>query len=436
MYIEKLRLQNFKGFTDIELYFHPQMSVLVGKNGSGKTSIMEAAAIAISTMLVRLDGVSGKSIDKSQARLQPYSPGSTPEVHAQYPVTISAEAVLNSGKKLSWTRSLNKATGSTTVSGAKDMTQFGVSLQDDLRKGDTSLVLPIIAYYGTMRLWDYHREKQTNVFERNNRINGYIDCVDGTANVKLMVNWFTKMTIQKYQNQELGLGKIPELEAVYRAMEECYSRITGQKDVKIQYSIGTRELEIAYPMKDGKYMRMPLNQLSDGYKSTISLVADIAYRMSVLNPQFLGDVCKETDGIICIDEVDLHLHPQWQERILGDLMAIFPKVQFIVSTHAPAVINTVKSENIILLDGDKAYAPSGEVHGRDTNSIIEGIMEASSRPRTIQALFSKFYAAIDNQDLSRAKKVLHQIKGFVGEDDPEVTRSTIKLNILSRRRKE
>lgn len=258
---------------------------------------------------------------------------------------------------------MNKATGSTTVSGAKDMIQLGVSLQDDLRKGDTSLVLPIIAYYGTMRLWDYHREKQTNVFERNNRINGYIDCVDGTANVKLMVNWFTKMTIQKYQNQELGLGKIPELEAVYRAMEECYSRITGQKDVKIQYSIGTRELEIAYPMGDGKYMRMPLNQLSDGYKSTISLVADIAYRMSVLNPQFLGDVCKETDGIICIDEVDLHLHPQWQERILGDLMAIFPKVQFIVSSHAPAVINTVKSENIILLDGDKAYAPSGEVHG-------------------------------------------------------------------------
>ena len=436
MYIEKLRLENFKGFTDIELYFHPQMSVLVGKNGSGKTSIMEAAAIAISTMLVRVDGVSGKSIDKSQARLQPYSPGSAPEVHAQYPVTISAEAILNSGKKLSWTRSLNKATGSTTVSGAKDIIQLGVSLQDDLRKGDTSLVLPIIAYYGTMRLWDYHREKQTNVFERNNRINGYIDCVDGTANVKLMVNWFTKMTIQKYQNQELGLGKIPELEAVYRAMEECYSRITGQKDVKIQYSIGTRELEIAYPMEDGKYMRMPLNQLSDGYKSTISLVADIAYRMSVLNPQFLGDVCKETDGIICIDEVDLHLHPQWQERILGDLMAIFPKVQFIVSSHAPAVINTVKSENIILLDGDKAYAPSGEVHGRDTNSIIEGIMEASSRPRAIQALFSKFYAAIDNQDLSRAEKVLHQIKGFVGEDDPEVTRGTIKLNILSRRRKE
>ena len=82
-------------------------------------------------------------------------------------------------------------------------------------------------------------------------------------------------------------------------------------------------------------MRIPVNQLSDGYKSTMSLVADIAYRMAVLNPQLLGDVCNETDGIVLIDEVDLHLHPKWQQRILGDLTEIFPKVQFIISTHAP-----------------------------------------------------------------------------------------------------
>ena len=76
-------------------------------------------------------------------------------------------------------------------------------------------------------------------------------------------------------------------------------------------------------------MRIPISQLSDGYKGTISLVADIAYRMAVLNPQCLGNVCDETDGIILIDEVDLHLHPAWQQRILGDLTSIFPQVQFL-----------------------------------------------------------------------------------------------------------
>ena len=197
-------------------------------------------------------------------------------------------------------------------------------------------------------LWDYHREKQSDVFETNNRMNGYVDCMDGTANIKLMMNWFAKMTVQKYQNLELGMGGIPELEAVHSAMETCYKRITGSESVKMQYDVGTKELEVAYQDKDRKWMRMPINQLSDGYKSTVSLVADIAYHMAVLNPQLLRNVCKETEGIVLIDEVDLHLHPTWQQRILGYLREIFPKVQFIVTTHAPAVISTVKSENIIL----------------------------------------------------------------------------------------
>ena len=68
-------------------------------------------------------------------------------------------------------------------------------------------------------------------------MNGYMDCVDGTANIKLMMNWFAKMTVRKYQNQELGLEGIPELEAVYAAMETCYKKITGNDEVKMQYNV-------------------------------------------------------------------------------------------------------------------------------------------------------------------------------------------------------
>ena len=78
------------------------------------------------------------------------------------------------------------------------MIDLGIQFQKHLREGDTKLILPVIAYYGTGRLWDYHREKQSDVFETNNRMNGYMDCVDGTANIKLMMNWFAKMTVRKY----------------------------------------------------------------------------------------------------------------------------------------------------------------------------------------------------------------------------------------------
>lgn len=433
MYIQKLTLQNFKCFDNIDMEFHPNLTVIVGENGSGKTSIMEGAAIAVSTMFVKMDGLSARSIDKSQAHLKAFSIGSTKDVQPQYPVTVKASAVTKS-EIIQWARSLNRPEGKMTVVNAKKMINLGISFQEHLRNGDASLILPVIAYYGTGRLWDYHREKQSDVSETNNRMNGYIGCVAGTADIKMMMNWFSKMTVQKYQNQELGLGRIPELEAVYSAMEACYKRITGIEDVKMQYNMGTKELEAVYRNESGGLMRIPINQLSDGYKSTISLVADIAYRMAVLNPQLLGNVFRETDGIILIDEVDLHLHPTWQQRILGDLTEIFPKVQFIVSTHAPAVISTVKSENIVLLDRGEAYEPSGEVHGKDTNTIISGIMHSSERPKEIKELFQKFYHFIDEKDTVDAERTLEQLKDIIGDDDSEIAACNVKLRLLKARR--
>ena len=81
--------------------------------------------------------------------------------------------------------------------------------------------------------------------------------------------------------------------------------------------------------------------MSDGYKNTLSMIGDIAYRMAVLNPMLGDKVLEDTSGVVVIDEIDLHLHPQWQQTIISDLNTIFPKIQFIVSSHAPAVINSV-----------------------------------------------------------------------------------------------
>jgi predicted ATP-binding protein involved in virulence len=432
MILKKLQLKNFRCFEDIEVVFHDQLSVIVGVNGAGKTSIMEGVAIAISTMFVPLSGTKGLGIDKAQAHLKAYKMGSVGDVQPQYPVSVSADAICD-GQKIHWERALNTEKGSTTIKDAKSIVEIATEYQERLRKGDQTLILPILAYYGTGRLWDYHREKQSDVFESNNRLNGYVDCVDGTANIKLMMNWFSKMTIQKYQNQELGLENIPELEAVYAAMETCFARITGYKTVKIQYSMGTKELEVAYKDELGNMMRIPINQLSDGYKSTISLVADIAYRMAVLNPQLLGDVCQKTSGIVVIDEIDLHLHPSWQQRILGDLTAIFPKVQFIVSTHAPAVISSVKSENIVLLDDGQVFEPSGEVHGKDVNTIISSVMNTAERPPEIKALFNDFYRMIDAGKVQTAEEKLNDLEERLNGDDPELAGCRVKLKLQKAR---
>lgn len=380
MYLKKLNLQNFRCFENFSIDFHKKLTVIVGANGVGKTSILEGAAIAVSSMFVKMDGLTARGIDRSQAHLQSYSIGSTKDVQPQYPVVINALASVTDQSKticdqndrdISWERSMTSSRGQTLFGEAKEITSIGVRYQNAVREGDSNIILPVIAYYGTGRLWDYHKEKQTNVFEKNNRLNGYVDCVGGTANLKLMMRWFMKMTIEKYQNQEIGLGKIPELEAVYSAMEDCYRRITGCDEVKVQYSMSTKELEIAYRDVNGNMMRIPINQLSDGYKGTISLVADIAYRMAVLNPHLLGDICKKTKGIVLIDEVDLHLHPKWQQQVLYDLQGIFPEVQFIVTTHAPAVIGSAKSENLRILSDGRINMVSEQIFGNDANSLFK-----------------------------------------------------------------
>ena len=266
------------------------------------------------------------------------------------------------------------------------------------------------------------------MFETNNRLNGYLNCMGGTANIKLMMNWFLKMTVQKYQNQELNLGDIPELEAVYSAMETCYRRITGCDYVKMQYNMGTKALDVAYKDASGNIMRMPINQLSDGYKSTISLVADIAYRMAVLNPQLLGSVCSQTDGIVLIDEVDLHLHPEWQQQILADLTAIFPKVQFIVTTHAPAVISSVEQECVRVLHNNQIDLPALETYGRDTNGILRAVMGVSERqPKTMEQ-FSNFYKLIDSGDMEKAEQLLTELEEQY-PDDPEVGAMRVQFDL-------
>ncbi|MGM9569397.1 MAG: AAA family ATPase, partial [Phascolarctobacterium sp.] len=166
MYIKELNLENFKGFDNLDIFFHPQLTVLVGVNGSGKTSILEGIAIAISTMFVNMDGLTARGIDKTKAHLKSYVIGSTKDVQPQFPVKVKASALLNQ-KEITWTRSLNRLNGQTTTVDAKEMIDQGIAFQKSLREGDTALKLSIIAYYGTGRLWDYHKEKPNDVFKTN-----------------------------------------------------------------------------------------------------------------------------------------------------------------------------------------------------------------------------------------------------------------------------
>lgn len=378
---------------------------------------MEAIAIALGTWFVGFNIVNAKGINKRTDPLRKaYQIGATDDVQTQFPVEIEAWGKIEESKDqiLHWKRELYTPTGTMTTKDAKEIVEYAAEYQKAISEGRTDIYLPMVAYYGTGRLWDYHRQKRTDVFKVSSRTNGYIDCLDGTANVKLMMDWFQIMTINKYQRQEENLESNPELDTVYLAMEKCLTNLSGYSDVKIRYNMGTQELDVYYSEQDKQRMRIPLNQLSDGYKGMISLVADIAYRMATLNPQLGTEVLSKGDGVVLIDEVDLHLHPAWQQKVIDNLMNIFPKVQFIVSTHAPAIISSVKTDKLRILSNKEVCMTANQVYGKDVNSVMKEIMGVNDRPDQFVELFEKFYRLLSEKNTM--KQVLFWISLMKNED--------------------
>ncbi|MGL5624021.1 AAA family ATPase, partial [Cetobacterium sp.] len=171
-----------------------------------------------------------------------------------------------------------------------------------------------------------------------------------------------------------------------------------------------------------------LRLLSDGIKSTLSMVADIAYRMAILNPQLLEDIKEKTPGIILIDEIDMHLHPAWQKKIINDLCKIFPNVQFIFTTHSPTILSNVYAQHIRILSNTNVEIPQNSTYGRDINSVLREVMGTETRPKEIFDLIETIYQDIDEGNLELSKENLKKLELIVGSNDEEVIKAQVSID--------
>lgn len=425
MHIKSLTLKNYRCYEDMSIDFNPEYTVLVGVNGAGKSTILDGLATALGSYIAGFDGVVSNGISQDDAHRKMYELGSRIDAEAQYPVEIHASGMID-GKVVDWTRSLHSPEGRTHIREAKDIMDYGSFLQKKVRAGDQMTILPLIAYYGTGRLYMQKKQKKNASDEtRFTRTTGYMDCLDSASNDKLMMRWLEQMTAIQIQEGE----KLPELEAVKRAMGKCFAGAGHPQDIaQFEYKMKTHEVEILY-QKNGKKEKLPMKMLSDGLRSTISMVADIAYRMAVLNPQLLDDVLEGTPGIVLIDEVDMHLHPEWQKRIMEDLHYIFPKVQFIVTTHSPSVLANVKKEHIRLLEDGHVYVPENTTYGRDISAILHEMMKVEVRPEKVMKLKDEFYHMLSQENYDRAKELLEELEDILGSNDADVVQAKVSYDL-------
>jgi predicted ATP-binding protein involved in virulence len=175
-----------------------------------------------------------------------------------------------------------------------------------------------------------------------------------------------------------------------------------------------------------------INQLSDGEKCLLAMVSDLARRLAIANPSLADPL--QGEGIVLIDEIELHFHPQWQRGILPTLASTFPNCQFIVSTHSPQIVSDVQPEAIYLLHQTPqglmaSHAASS--YGRDSNQILEDLMEVPDRPIHIKNRLQQLFHLIDDGNLEAAQQLKEQLEQQIGLDEPEF----VKADVMIRRKK-
>lgn len=352
MRLDSISLQNYRCFDNLQVNLHPQLTVLVAPNGQGKTTVLDAIRVLFDTYLGAFPTGVGKGIRVSDVRLAktsnvPYT------MAAAFPCKVYGYGSLVDGQEpINWSRSINSTKSGTTIKDAKSLALHGKKLQALAQNTSVPTDWPLLAYYGTGRLWDKKKLTSGKVFASGffDRAAGYIDCLEPASSYKLFVNWFgyayravTQAKIRFMEanptatpQQIVGLQSefSPLIDAVSEAVNQVL-RPTGWGN--IWYSETHKDVTASHP----DFGVLAVSQLSDGIRNSLAMAADMAFRSVQLNPHLGADAARKTSGIVMIDEVDMHLHPSWQQTVLTDLMVAFPKLQFIVTTHSPQVLTSV-----------------------------------------------------------------------------------------------
>ena len=365
MKLRSVHAENFRAIRSLTVPLDPALTVLHGNNAHGKTSVLTAIAIGLSIIPAFLGGGNGREFQSSDVRA-----GSAPAI-----------VTLETRDGLGWRRASDHLVQSWNI--YTPLSIDGLApLQPYLEKISASLGhvdLPLVAYYDTDRAVFAIPQKESDFRTELHPIDAYADALTAKTSFAMLVEWF-----YANENRELRAQRdrkdfdyrLPGLDAVRRAISSMLSDIA--------------EPHIEYPAQfvvwrkpgNSPPEKLLLEQLSGGYRIVLAMAADLALRMALANPHLPDPL--QSEAIVLIDEIELHLHPEWQQRILCDLRRTFPNAQFIVSTHSPQVLTTVEPQHIIHLrateDGIVAEQETGPTFGAKAGNVLRAVMGVDERP--------------------------------------------------------
>lgn len=400
MWIERLTLKDFRGFAELDLDLDRAVTVLVGVNGSGKSSVLDAIAIAAVFQLF---------LKTNAQALDTGSRGLTWEDVRQGAENVAITLAVRHPEGILATRSARERSApenrayrndnSVVVGGYEGHDRGTIPLAIHLRS-PRALASGIVA---------------TDAFRLEQRaLRPALAAIDDALDGALLafapfVAWYREQEDVENERRRDGQPEHedPQLRAVRQALLQVVPEYT---DLRV------RRLPSPHLTVRKAGITLSLAQLSDGEKNLLALVGDIARRMAVADPS--ADDPLQTEAVILIDEIELHLHPAWQRRVLPRLRRAFPRSQLIVTTHSPQVIASVPAESVIVLKDFVARRLSHPTEGRDSNAILREVFGDPARPQEAAAEIDAVRKLIDAEHLDEARTRLATLaEKFSAEDD-------------------
>lgn len=432
MKIESVKLKNFRGISDLEIKFDKRASIIYGINGMGKSAILDACNILFSRILS--EAAMDKQIGSCMITEKDVRVGETAteieceisddgRIYRYFRKRIDGQNI-HRGIMLQQLveRLQERYIGEIISEEVDEEDKIGVEKRNRLYINDNSM--PIYVFYGVNRNTESRkvvRRKYTGV---TGKLDAWRDNVfDGNVDFSLFFEWFRGR--QEYENSikiEDGTFKDMQLDAARKAILKAL----GEQFSTIKIKIIKDEAELVLE-KNG--YELNVKQLSEGERSIIALVGDISRRLAIAN---LGvEDILSGEGIVLIDEIDLHLHPSWQAVILPILLDTFPKLQFIVTTHSSKVLGeTGENVRIIKLDTQKNNVETfliPPLKGWDVNTILEEYMGTSSINLDTKAKIQNMFELIDEEKFDEAEKLADEIEQMTDSENLSVVRARVLI---------
>lgn len=447
MRLEQLHIQNYRCFGDLTIELHPELTVLIAPNGAGKTTILDAARVALWPFVKGFDlgSQTGKAanIDPADVRLSKQSDGN---MEPQLPSRIVAGGKwapsLESSKWIQTRESIKASTKTLGDPRTKKLTTYAEELQKQVREGITPVTLPLISYLGTSRLWFEGRftsNAADTTLDKNeySRTSGYLNCLSYSSSFKAFTAWYGWVYRSYLESQIDAFQRNAALDETGQRFAQTVEVIKTAVDALVKDTTGWHSLEYSQRhnqqlvMQHDSHGVMPVDKLSDGLRNAIAMVADLAFRAYKLNPHLGAKAAQETPGVALIDEVDMFLHPSWQQTILGSLRKAFPNLQLIVSTHSPQVLTSVDASCIRRLHQNvdpetgtsvtEVIAVTQQTRGVASADVLASIMGVDPIPDVPEARMLAAYQSLIQQNLHDKDDGLLmriELELHFGEDHP------------------